>query len=183
VQTESLTSIFSLARDEECVLLEFWRRRMRERHRRSGCAEIDNEQLSACRAFCCRYLLSHVCAHYVKLQGRFLFRVAPLSWRNHSPLDRWLCVPVFRQVCPCHVASVCAQRRCVKNSFMMICRIGPTRFTRLWPASRHRRQPCPAACPTSPLLAAGAPGSTPAPRRSRARAGTPAARQSPRPRQ
>lgn len=33
--------------------------------------------------------------------------------RRHYPLDRWLCVPTFRWVCPLHAISVCKAAFCV----------------------------------------------------------------------
>jgi hypothetical protein len=69
-----------------------------------------------------------------KAEGNAVDRAAARPWqprrRRNRPLDRWLCVPAFRRVCPCHSHPVSKPRRVESR---------PANVVRLSTGARHGR--------------------------------------------
>jgi len=130
VKTETLASLLEPAADEEREALELGQIDLRERHRSRRGAQIEHERpcLSGRRCHLFRAHLGgrQICRWCHKFPGQsnshgaigygsrcrgecYRSRVArPWQPRRHRnrPLDRWLCVPAFRRVCPCHRRQV-----------------------------------------------------------------------------
>ena len=126
VQTETLATLLEAAAHEERKALELGQIRLRERHRRRRRAQIEDVRSCLCsrrrrmvrvhlsgRQICrwCHKFPGQSNSHGLSesardAEGNAFDRADARSWqpRRHRnrPLDRWLCVPAFRRVCPCH---------------------------------------------------------------------------------